>query len=335
MSRYRSVGLGGLARCWGKWVRFLDQREPGTTLALWRIACGVVLVGSLAAVAWAGAVPLLWFPPSAGGYTQPATPWLFRHLGGVTPGTVTTVFVVTLVAGVLTTVGLGGRLPVFVALQGFLALMALNTDATGGHDNVISNGLWLLVLARSSATLSLDCRLRTGRWTSEQPVPAWPRYLAIAQLVLIYWSTGLHKLSAAWTPAGGFSALYYILQQPTWQRWDMRWLAWVYPLTQVGTAVTWLWELTAPLLLLALWYRATPERPGRLRRLFNWVNYRRLFVLIGVVVHTGIFVLLEVGPFSWIMLAFYICLYRPEEWRGGGGAKPASPAAGGEPQRRG
>lgn len=315
MSRYWPFRLTGFGRCWSNWVAFLDRQEPGTTLALWRIACGLCLVGTIAAVVLAGAVPLLWLPPADGGYTQPATPWLFRQIGGVTPATVKGMVALTLIAGVLTAVGLGGRIAVLAALQGFLALMGLNSDATGGHDSVISNGLWLLVLSRSTETLSLDCRLRTGRWTSERPVPAWPRYLAIFQLVLIYWSTGLHKMSAAWTPAGGFSALYYILQQPTWQRWDMSWLAWLYPLTQLGTALTWVWEITAPLLLLALWYRATPQRPGLFRRLFNRINFRRLFVLMGVAVHVGIFVCLEVGPFSWIMLAFYICLYRPEEWR--------------------
>ncbi len=139
--------------------------------------------------------------------------------------------------------------------------------------------------------------------------------MAIYQLVLIYWSTGLHKVSASWTPVGGYSALYYTLQQPTWQRWDMDWLAWVYPLTQAATALTWFWEITSPLLLLALWYRATPERPGRLRAVFNRLNYRRLFVVFGVCLHLMIFALMDVGPFTWVTLAFYVCLYGPDEWR--------------------
>jgi hypothetical protein len=303
-----------LGRCWGRWVRFLDRREAGTTLALWRIACGLVVVGSVGAVVLAGAVPLLWFDPADGGYSCPTPSWLFRQIG-LTRGTVVTVVVVTLAAGFCTVLGLGGRLSILVALQGYIALVRLNGDATGSYDFAITNALWLLVLSRSTETLSLDCRLRTGRWTSVRLVPAWPRYVAIFQLVLIYWSTGLHKLSATWTPAGGFSALYYILQQPTWRRWDMSGAARVYPLTQVATAVTWVWELTSPLLLLALWYRSTRDRTGWLRRQFNRINFRRLWVTIGVLVHLGIFVFLEVGPFSWIMLAFYVCLYLPEEWR--------------------
>jgi len=306
--------MSRLGRAWTAWVRFLDRREPGTTLALWRIACGLCVVGAIGSVVLSGAVRPLWLNVADGGYSNLTPPWQFRLLGGISPGTVNRMIAVTLIAGTLMTLGLGGRLPVFIALQGYLALVNLNAAGTGGYDNAISNSLWLLFLARSTETLSLDCRLRTGSWRSAREVPAWPRYLAIFQLVLIYWSTGAHKLSAAWTPAGGFSAFYYILQQPTWRRGDTSWAAHVYPLTQLATAITWIWELTSPLLLLALWYRATADRPGRLRRLFNRVNFRRVFVLIGLAVHIGILVLMEVGPFSLIMLAFYLCLYHPDEW---------------------
>jgi hypothetical protein len=307
--------MSRLGRVWDRWVRFLDRREPGTTLALWRIACGLCVVGAVGAVVLAGAVAPLWLDSTTGGYSNLTAPWQFRLLGGINPASVNGVIAVTLIAGTLMVVGLGGRLPILVALQGYLALVYLNGSGTGGYDYAISKSLWLLFLARSTETLSLDCRLRTGRWTSTREIPAWPRYLAIVQLVLIYWSTGMHKLSATWTPAGGFSALYYALQEPTWRRFDMRWAAHVYPLTQFATAVAWIWEITSPLLLLALWYRATRDRPGRVRRLFNRMNFRRLFVLIGACVHLGILVFMEVGPFSFIMLAFYLCLYRPDEWR--------------------
>jgi hypothetical protein len=125
----------------------------------------------------------------------------------------------------------------------------------------------------------------------------------------------MHKVSGTWTPAGGFSALYYILQEPTWQRWDLSWLAWVYPLTQLGTATTWIWEITSPLLLLVLWYRRTRSLPGRLRSLCNRLPLRGLWVIIGLAVHLGILVLMDVGPFSPIALSYYVCLFTPAEWR--------------------
>jgi hypothetical protein len=29
--------------------------------------------------------------------------------------------------------------------------------------------------------------------------------------------------------------------------------------------------------------------------------------------HLGIFVLMDVGPFSWITMSYYLCLFTPEE----------------------
>ena len=308
---------------WIRWVALLDEREPGTTLALFRIACGVCILYSIGSVAWNGMVPVVWLNPADGGFEYVGTgPRLFKLLGGVKPATVWPVVTITLAAGMLLVLGLGSRVTAFVALQGIIGLTGINGDAGGAYDWLLTNALWLVVLARSTATLSLDCRLRTGRWCSGETIPAWPRYVAIYQVVLMYWSTGMHKVSGAWTPAGDFSALYYILQEPTWTRWNMEGLAWVYPLTQLGTATAWIWEITTPLLLLVLWYRRTSDRPGCLLRLCNRLPLRGLWVAIGVAVHLGIWVFMDVGArLSLTALSFYLCLVRPEEWRIAGPAR--------------
>ncbi len=308
-----SAGRRGL---WGRWLGLLEETEPGTGLALFRIACGLTVLGTLGTVVCHGLAPVIWLDAKDGGYgTLGEPPWLFHLLGGVTPVTLWAMIGVAAAAGLALTLGLAGRPSALVLLQSYLAISGINSDISGIDDVLIGNALWLLVLARSTATLSLACRLRTGSWTSGQRVPAWPRYLAIYQLVLVYCTTGLQKISIHWTPFGGYSALYYILQEPSWQRWDMSWLAWVYPLTQVATAVTWFWEVTAPLLLLALWYRRTPDRPGRIRACFNRVNFRRWFVILGVLMHLSVWLFIGLGPFSWITLSFYCCLYHPAEWR--------------------
>jgi hypothetical protein len=266
-----------------------------------------------------GVVGVIWLDQADGGYRRLASPpWLFELLGGVSPTTLWPMVCLVLASSVMLTIGLGGRVTAFVLLQSYLAVSHINWHTRGCDDQLIGNALWLLVLGRSTATLSVDCRIRTGSWRSDVPVAAWPRYLAVFQLVLVYWTTGLQKVSIHWNPGGGFSALYYILQEPSWQRWDLSWLAWVYPLTQVATALTWFWEMSAPLLLLALWYRATSDRPGRLRAFFNWLNFRRLFVVVGVAMHLCVFVLIGLGPFTWITLSFYVCLFRPDEWRAAG-----------------
>jgi hypothetical protein len=316
---------------WARWTHFLDTREPGAALALFRIACGLVILGTISSVVVHGLVPVLWLDRAQGGFRdQPGKNWLFALLD-VTPTTVWAMTAVCLGSAALLVIGCGGRCIALVALQSYLAVTGLNPDSQGADDLLLDNALWLLVLANSTATLSLDCRWRSGRWTSAVLVPAWPRYLAVFQLVLLYWATGAQKLSVAWVPGGDLSALYYILQQPSWQRWDMSWLAWVYPLTQVATLAVWCFEILAPLLLLALWYRRTADRPGWLRAAFNKLPYRGLFVAAGLAMHAGIMLLMNVEPFTGASLAFYVCLFRGEEWQALGrrwrrlGPAPAPP----------
>jgi len=291
------------------------RRESGTALALFRIGVGLTILCSVGRTVLYGLAPAVWLDADDGGLLPLGEPpWQIELLGGLTPQTMWGLVGVTLFFALLVTLGLGGRFSVFVLSQAYLGLSFINEVVQGCDDKLISNALWLLVLARCTATLSLDCRLRNGTWTSAEPVPAWPRYLAVWQIVIVYFTTGLQKVSIHWTPAGGFSALYWILQEPSWQRWDMHWLAWVYPATQLATATTWFWEITFPAVLLAMYFRRTAERGGRLRWLFNRLRIRDLYLAVGVMLHLGVWLFNDIGPFTWITLSFYFCLLRPNEW---------------------
>ncbi|MCB9766279.1 MAG: hypothetical protein H6739_41270 [Alphaproteobacteria bacterium] len=304
---------------WARWVDLLSTREPGTTLALYRVAMGLCILGTVGTVVVHGLVDVIWLPAEHGGYRGAMQPGFLFDWLGVTPITVWSTVVVSMVSGVLLTLGVGGpalgRLVAFVALWSTMGLTDINGHTGGSYDELLTCGLWLLVLADSTRTLSVDCWRRTGGWTDPTPILAFPRYLVVFQLVLAYWSTGAQKVSAYWTPAGDFSALYYILQQPSWQRWDMQWLAWVFPATQLATISTWMFELGSPLLLLAFWFRRTEDRPGRLRALFNRARFRDVFAAFGVGLHVGVFILMNVGPFSAVTLALYVCLFHPDEWQ--------------------
>ena len=50
-----------------------------------------------------------------------------------------------------------------------------------------------------------------------------------------------------------------------------------------------------------------------MRALFNRFEIRGYFAVIGISMHLGIALLLDMGPFSWISLAYYICLLKPRE----------------------
>lgn len=304
-----------MRRWWRAWIELTSVREVGTTLAVFRIALGLVILYSVLSVMAAGLVEVMWVDAAYGGLQTLDTPhWLVSLLGGRTVSTAWTLGGASLVVGALLVLGYGGRVTAFATLMIYSATIDTKYTLTGGYDAMIVNALWLVVLADSTATLSLDCRRRTGAWQSDRLVAAWPRYLLIFQLIVVYGTTGLHKASPVWTPGGSHSALYWVFQDPTWRRWDMDWTASMYWLTQVATAVTWWWEVLAPLLLWVYWLRHTPERGGRLRAFIHKYDPRILFAAIGIALHLSILVSVDVGPFSWISLAYYLCMIPPDRW---------------------
>jgi hypothetical protein len=308
-----TVATGALTR-WQRWVALTSRKERGTTIALFRIAVGAVMLVSILSVAWSGALDALWIDAAYGGMRHigsdayPVLLWL----GGARPSVVWMLVGVTPVLCAAMILGIGGRWTVLAAAISYKCLSYIGWGS-GGYDLMISNAVWLLFLSDSTATLSLDCRSKHGSWTSDTLVSAWPRYLVIVQLVVIYTFTGFQKTSATWTFADSYSALYWFMQDPTWPRIDMGWLAWVYPLTQIATFATWHFEVTAPVLLLIFYFRATRERPGRLRAAFNHFDLRKPWAAIGIGMHMGIAAMMNMGPFSWISMAYYLSLWHPDE----------------------
>jgi hypothetical protein len=301
-----------LRKLWRAWLELTSRRERATTLALFRMAVGMVFFATLASLAARGIVSVVWLDQADGGLRAVASGYfLLELLGGPKPSVVWALVAFALTSSACMTLGLGGRGAVLATIVSYRSLTTIG--ASGGYDSMIFNAAWLLFLSDSTRSLSLDCKRRSGSWSSDDEIPAWPRYVVIVQLVIIYTFTGFQKTSASWTPADGYSALYWFLQDPSWARFDMSWAAWVYPLTQVATFVVWHFETAAPLLLLVYYYRATRDRPGRLRALVNRRDLRLVFTAVGVAMHVGIEILLEMGPFSWISLSYYLCLWRPDE----------------------
>jgi hypothetical protein len=319
---------------WLAWVAIASTEEPAGSLAGLRIATGLVLLTTLLSMLPSGTIDAAWVLPDEGGFRlSSALPWLFRALGGASKAAVHGVFWTGVAGSALVTVGLGGRLVALATLQVAIALFGLDRSSGGGHDHLITNALWLLVLGRSTETLSLDCLLRTGRLRSDRPVWAAPRWLAMAQLCALYFTAGIHKLGVEWTPWGGFSALYYVLQAPHLQRIDMTWLGWVYPVTQVATAVTMVFEIGVPPWL--AWFilrgkataaapregvapeapatATTPTTPTRPSGALTARDPRLWLAGVGLLLHGGIFLAMDLGPFSAITLAYYPCLFSPGE----------------------
>jgi len=289
-------------------------------MALIRIALGCVVLWDLFWIAGLDLVVPLLAPEEAGGLStamhRPRTPPWHSWL----PPTVGTGWAlwVGLFGSVLAwTCGVFTRtsMLIFVLLSAQFNWILPNADR--GIDTLIRNVVLILACSQCGSWASIDARIRTGSWWgSARDVPAWPRHLIVLQLVLMYFMAGVQKFGLTWSPFGGYSALYLILQDPAIARVHWEGLAEVpwFTLTQIGTAGTILWEWSTPVLLVVFWYRHTADRPGRLR---GWFNRRRVhwwWATVGIVFHLGIAVTMELGIFSWAMVALYGSLVHPREW---------------------
>jgi hypothetical protein len=173
-----------------------------------------------------------------------------------------------------------------------------------------------MVLAFSSAgrAFSLDAVIRTGRFRGDgEPVPAWPRYLIVVQVVLMYFTAGVQKYGQHWWPWGGWSALYVILQDWAVASRPFGWLRhqpW-YALTQLSTLVTMVFQWSYPIVLVH--YLPPPGEPGRFRRAFERWRLHRAWIAIGAWFHVALALTMELGIFPWGMLALYWAFLHPAE----------------------
>jgi len=297
---------------WSRWTALLETREAATSLALCRILTGFTLIHGLFRMGSSGAWSAVWVDAAHGGVLGLASPWL----GWLHPGTraeTARVMAVAACGAVLMTVGLCTRLGILLAWLGARALSTSIVIGPQTSDFVLFNLLLPLACSGCGRSLSLDSLL----FRRSHEVMAWPRYVLIGQMTLMYWASGVQKISSGWIPGGSLDAVWYILQ---WTHWlkrpiSIEALAPWYWVTRLLTLGTWLLENSAPLLLLAFWYRHTRERPGRARAWFNRLDVRSIYVASALLMHIGIWATLEVGEFLGYCTAYAVCCYTPCEWR--------------------
>ncbi len=306
-----------MSRRWDALVTWLHAPEPALWLGITRIAVGLVAAHALAKTWWTGAASWVWLDRAHGGYRGLKASIWFDGIGDG-PLAVEGTLAAAVVACLALALGVGGpivgRVVALLASQSFLLLADRNSHAGGSYDLLLSAALWLLVLAGPTQTLSLHARRTTGAWHDpEATAPRWTRLLVAWQLMIMYATTGWQKVSVHWVPGGDLSALYDILQQPTWSRYDLSWLSHpvLYAGTQVGTLVTWLWEVLTPVWA-AWWLASTADvGEGRLARALRRLPIGWVWAGLGIVFHGVVHLLMDIGPFSWASLALYAAVVDP------------------------
>lgn len=293
---------------WRRWVALLDTREPPESLAAMRIVVGATVLLTLARAWWSGAAAAVWVASDRGG-AGASEPGILELAGGLEWPYVRALLVVGLVASAFLVAGRFTRVAAFVTWIAFRTLASSNPASGASGDDILSHLLFLLMLSGAGGAWSFDAR------SHATVVPAWPRYVAIAQLIAIYVSAGWQKTSASWMPHGSLDAVWYALQNPMWAKWSAPTSALAGRVAQAATLATWLFEIASPLLLVAFYFRATAKRSGRVRRWCNRHDVRAKYLAIGLCVHIGIELTMEVGTFFGGMMALYAACIHPTEWR--------------------
>ena len=303
-----------LIHWWNRWVDLVARREPGHAAAAVRITTGLTVFAHLWRQWDTETWRWVWLPPEAGGLVGVSHGVLDRF-GGARSDNVGSLLVIGMCSSLALAVGVATPVAAAVSALAWGVLSNLGVNAGGSYDFLGDNLLFLLIFAGAGQVASVDAWVGRRLGRAPAAVWCWPRWLMVWQLVVMYDTTVWQKLSSGWVPGGSLDALWYILQQPTWHRTDMRWLAPYYPLTQLATLGTWCFEQASPLILLAAWYRHTRSRSGWVRAQFNRIDVRFWMLCLGVALHLGIEATMEVGAFTPLTLALYLACFSGDEVR--------------------
>ncbi len=286
------------------WVAFWDRREAPTCLALTRILIGMVVLSDFLIGKVRGAVPALWSAgPMGMGVTQDPSSWL------AWPNLPLGLWALGTIAAFLLMVGALHRAS--GALLTFVLVVLPSLQPTGdGVDLLVRLVVPIVALSGASACWSVDAWV--GRRRAKPPaaeVPAWPRYLLMLQLLWVYSSSAQCRDDASWWPWGGFSAIGHVLEDPHFARFSPALMTPFYPLTQLATIATMVFELGAPFML--LWTLREPLRQSQvtgLARKLPWI-----WIALGASLHLGIALTMTIGIFPFAMLALYPVLFHPSQ----------------------
>ena len=180
---------------------------------------------------------------------------------------------------------------------GLLSLYHRNISTNCGPDMLMMITSFYVMLSPCGAAYSLDARRaarRRGTLADVLIIP-WAQRLLQIQLCMIYFFTARLKCNGS-TWLGG-TAIHYILFNHEVGQFNLEWLADIPCSISVMTLTALLVEFALAFLL---WFRPT----------------RRWVALVGVLLHAGIFPLVNVPLFGEQMTALYLVFLAPDELDG-------------------
>ncbi len=274
-----------------RWERFWFEPVPPEIFGLLRI-----VLGAAGLISVIGFLPVVMFWSPDGIAPLPGTTGLRASVlnSGLGPLAGWALFVFLVAAFTCMTIGVFTRWSLAACFIGSVFQSHWNPlPLTSGH-TVLVAVLFCIIWADCGSRLSVDAWRRRHRTAPEEEglQPIWPLRLIQVQIAVVYATSGLFKLLGAAWRAG--SAVHYTTTQNVYGRIfhtfalpvDLDWILTLLTYTAL------FWELGFPLLVL---HRKT-----------------RTFALVtGVAIHLGIWATMEVGPFTWVMIASYVAFLNP------------------------
>jgi hypothetical protein len=195
--------------------------------------------------------------------------------------------------------GIFTRVAQVLAAACLLSLQIRVDVVSNGGDFVFCNLMvWTAFLPLGSA-LSVDAwRANKAGKPKSSPVVSWAVLVVTMQLAIIYFFNAVHKSGETWIDG---SAVYWLAHQERlvtglgyWMREQLPF--WVF---QVITYTSLVIEYLLPFLILSPWGRPWTRRAA----------------ILGIwALHLGIASLANVGVFSFVMIAYSMFLFGPEDW---------------------
>ncbi|MCP4918389.1 MAG: HTTM domain-containing protein [Proteobacteria bacterium] len=257
-------------------------------LSVLRITVSMCVVLDLLRILQVGMVKTLFTPYSLGGLskTQDDAWWLDDLIGAAEAGP--TAFWITLVCMTCSALGIATRPAMFIGIFAYAQLGHGYPPGDRAIDRVLRITLFLLLFTNAHKRFSLDNLI----WKRVPAVttPLWMYDVMKWLLVMIYMGAGIAKIAKqpGWLGNGRFSPLYRIVTDPLAGHLDANYWIDFWPVFLAGSWFTIIWEIGAFVIL---------------SRLGRW------WALGGAFMHLGIAMTMELGMFSWGMLALYPILW--------------------------
>ena len=285
-----------MKRLWERWVAYCGREEDGRAQALVRVLVPWAILLDLLRVAQLGLVGDLFVVGKVN--ARPDEGFVLdQFLDPQTAGL--WAIIVVAIAFLLSSMGVFFRPMLLLGCLAYAQLGHLYSPGDRAIDRLLRTVLVIWAFGDSNKVFSIPARhFRPTR------VRAWPADLVRYLLVIVYLSAGIAKLlqQPGWLGMPRWPVLYRVMVDPMAAHMDpVGMQSFLLPLYGMGWG-TIAFELSAILIL---------------------TRWRQYWAFIGIFMHLGIFLTMDLGMFSWGMLALYPLLLSPPEGTKSSNTTPA------------